>query len=300
MLDHQVRIAAFKHLENLVSLHGEVLPYEVLKKGFDFNGNRITLLGASGIWKPQMLSIPLSITTSPNSPYSDSVTNEGFLNYKYRGIDPNHRDNVGLRESIKLKKPLIYFLGVVPGKYLATWPVYIINDNIDNLEFTIAVDEANLLATDNEINNEVSEPEEYYRRLYTTSKVKVRMHQRLFRDRVLNAYQNHCTMCNLRHTELLDAAHIISDKEDSGEPIIINGLALCKIHHAAFDRHILGISPDYKIKVRNDILQETDGPMLKYGIQLLNNNGLILPKSKQHWPDKDRLASRYELFLNAG
>ncbi|MBK9358459.1 MAG: HNH endonuclease [Bacteroidales bacterium] len=67
-------------------------------------------------------------------------------------------------------------------------------------------------------------------------------------------------MCNLKHRELLDAAHIIADKDDMGEPIIKNGLALCKIHHAAFDQNILGIDPDYKIKIREDILMETDGP----------------------------------------
>ena len=126
------------------------------------------------------------------------------------------------------------------------------------------------------------------------------MHQRSFRERVLAAYQNHCTLCNLRHIELLDAAHIIGDREEMGDPHIQNGLALCKIHHAAFDQNILGIDPDYKIKVRHDILQETDGPMLKYGIQLLENTSLILPKDKRNYPDKVRLSTRFEQFLKAG
>ena len=52
------------------------------------------------------------------------------------------------------------------------------------------------------------------------------------------------TLCKLRHAELLDAAHIIADANDEGLPIVPNGLALCKIHHAAFDKNIIGISPD--------------------------------------------------------
>ena len=297
MLDDQIRLAAFEYLKQLVSIHGDVLPYNILIKGFDYKGERITLMGASGIWKPKQLKYPISITTSSDNLYKDSSASEGFLNYKYRGIDPNHRDNKGLRELISLQKPVIYFLCSEPGKYFATWPVYITNDNIENLEFTVAVDDmyniSNALA-------QAEEPEEYYRRLYITSTIKVRLHQRLFRERVLSAYQNHCTLCNLRHIGLLDAAHIISDKEDLGEPIVKNGLALCKIHHAAFDQNILGITPDYKIKIRQDILIEIDGPMLKYGIQLLENNDLILPKEKRNLPDKNRLSTRFDEFLKAG
>ena len=111
--------------------------------------------------------------------------------------------------------------------------------------------------------------------------------------------QNQCTLCRLRHKELLDAAHIIADSEDSGEPIIQNGLSLCKIHHAAYDMHIPGITSDYIIKVRSDILNETDGPKLKYGIQSLENNKIFLPASRKDWPGKDRLQQCYENFLKA-
>jgi len=81
---------------------------------------------------------------------------------------------------------------------------------------------------------------------------------------------------------------------------IENGLSLCKIHHAAFDKHILGISPDFIIKVRQDIREETDGPMLKYGIQSLNENKIILPSSQRDWPDRNRLAQRFDAFRQVG
>jgi len=82
--------------------------------------------------------------------------------------------------------------------------------------------------------------------------------------------------------------------------LYINGLALCKIHHAAFDNHFIGINPDYIIKIRTDLLTENDGPMLKYGIQSLNNTKIILPNDKRNSPDKERLEIRFSIFLKAG
>lgn len=295
-MDDQIRLLAFEWLENKTIIYGDVLPRDLLEKGFIFNGEKIALLGAKGIWKPRLMDFPLSITTISNGPYSDSFTEEGFLKYRYRGEDPNHADNRGLRNLITLRKPLIYFHSIIKGKYLATWPVYIINDNKNELVFTVAVDDIKSVKKEYE---QVSEDATYYRRSYLTSTIWTRVHQRSFRERVLLAYLNHCALCNLKHVELLDAAHIIADKEDIGDPIIPNGLALCKIHHAAFDNNFIGINPDYVIKIRPDLLNETDGPMLRFGIQSLNNAKLILPHNKIHWPDKERLERRYSEYMKA-
>ena len=54
----------------------------------------------------------------------------------------------------------------------------------------------------------------------------------------------------LRHQELLEAAHIVADRDPEGEPKVRNGLALCKLHHAAFDCHIIGVNPDYRVEDR--------------------------------------------------
>jgi len=297
MLDDQIRLAAFDWLKKQTLFYGDVLPRELLTQGFILNGERIILVGAKGIWKPKIMALPLSITTISNGPYSDSFTQEGFLKYKYRGTDPNQTDNRGLRELMVLRKPLIYFHSIIKGKYLATWPVFLIDDNKTSLEFTVAVDDIKSLTDQSD---QVNEDAEYYRRSYITSCIQVRLHQRSFRERVLLAYQNQCALCKLRHRELLDAAHIIEDKGDLGDPIVKNGLALCKIHHAAFDNNILGISPEYQVIVRQDILEEIDGPMLKYGLQSLNNNKLILPSHRRDWPDRDRLEKRYDSFLRAG
>jgi len=291
-MDEQIRIAAFDWLEQQVRLYDEVLPRKLLESGFYHHDQHITLVGPQGIWKPKACEFPLSITTIANSPYDDTITRDNFLQYRYRGQDPYHPDNVRLRQMMQRQIPLIYFLGIDKGKYLATWPVFIIQDDISALTFTVAVDESKAIMKD----MVKEDPETFYRRSYLTTQTMQRLHQKSFRERVLAAYQNQCALCRLRHRELLDAAHIISDTQEHGDPIVQNGLSLCKIHHAAFDKSIIGISPDYIIKIRHDVLEETDGPMLKYGIQSLENQKIMLPYHRRDWPDRDRLAERFEQF----
>ena len=134
------------------------------------------------------------------------------------------------------------------------------------------------------------------RRAYVTASVRIRLHQRQFRERVLDAYRSRCAFCNLRHRELLDAAHILPDSDPAGDPKIPNGLALCKLHHAAFDSYMIGVTPDYIIHVRQDILDESDGPVLRHGLQGLNESKIILPSSRAHWPDRGFLERRWDRF----
>ncbi|MDD5771935.1 MAG: HNH endonuclease [bacterium] len=295
-LDKKVRIAAFQWLSEQTSLHGDVLPRNLLEKGFDFQGSTIRLVGPQGIFKPQILNYPLSITTSPKSPYNDSYSKEGFLSYRYRGTDINHRDNVGLRKAFENRLPLIYFHGIAVGKYSPVWPVYIISDNPENLTFNVVVGEISA------VNNEhigIAEDSQAVR-AYITGTVKQRLHQRIFREKVLDAYSCQCSFCKLKHSELLDAAHIIPDNEPEGDPRIDNGIALCKLHHAAFDSFILGITPDYKIEVRKDILIEKDGPMLEHGLVNLNSKRIILPTNNSFWPNQELLERRYMKFKRTG
>jgi putative restriction endonuclease len=117
--------------------------------------------------------------------------------------------------------------------------------------------------------------------------------------RVLEAYRRQCAFCRLRHEELLDAAHIIPDRQLLGEPVVRNGLSLCALHHSAFDRNFVGLRPDYVIEVRPDILTERDGPTLAHAIQGLHGQSIVLPRSIAQRPDPDRLALRYGQFREA-
>jgi putative restriction endonuclease len=299
LVDSLIRIAAFAFLREKVAQLGDVLPFAVLSCEFQFRGERVPLLGPQGIFKPKVLSeMPLSITTAPPvpgrpRPYDDGMDADGLLVYRYRGEDPYHVDNVGLRLAMSRQAPLIYFYGVEKGLYYPIFPTFVVGDDPGNLRFTVAVDDQQLARGDADL--KVAEA----RRGYITTLTRRRLHQATFRQRVLRAYRERCAVCRLAHVELLEAAHIIPDSRPRGEPVVSNGLSLCKIHHAAFDLHILGVRPDLVVEIRSDILEERDGPMLRHGIQEMAGTQLGVPRAQQDRPRRDFLEERYELFKKA-
>jgi putative restriction endonuclease len=126
-----------------------------------------------------------------------------------------------------------------------------------------------------------------------------RLHQQRSRRVVLTAYHNRCAVCRLRHVELLDAAHILPGRDPRGEPVVTNGLGLCKIHHSAYDAHILGVDPEARVHIRADILEEVDGPMLRYGLQAVHGQRLARPRREHERPNRDYLAERFDRFRAA-
>ena len=302
--DAELRIRAFQFLDDLKKTHGSALPRELLETGFEYLGQRVPLIGASGIWKPAAADLPISFTTvavkeGRPRPYEDSIRPDGLISYRYRGTDPTHRDNRGLRIAMQLRIPLIYFVGLVPGRYAAEYPVFIVGDDPSTLSFAAAVDDR--LVSADPTSSDVSDDFASARRLYVTTTAQRRVHQQSFRERVLRAYRECCAICNLKHPELLDAAHILADGHPKGEPWVSNGLALCKLHHAAFDLNILGINPSLVIEIREDILREVDGPMLKHGLQELDGKHLIyVPKGRELQPNEEFLSERYAEFKRAG
>jgi putative restriction endonuclease len=297
-----VRKGAFAWLEEQVTLDGESLHYRVLADGFDFKGNQIRLISQQGIFKPAALSFPLSITTAAAGPYEDQLGSDGVLRYKYRGTDPMHRDNVGLRECRARNLPLVYLHGIGNARYVPVWPVFVVGDLSHELSFLVSVDDVIALRALETLPAvaSVSTPEAEIRRGYITVLAKRRIHQQAFRERVLEAYRQQCALCRLKHEVLLDAAHIIADSEAEGVPEVKNGLALCKIHHAAFDKHFLTVRPDYQIEIRADLLNETDGPMLKHGLQGLHHQEILLPRDAAKRPDRGFLEHRYQRFIEYG
>ncbi len=293
--DARVRTAAFEWLARQAEIHGEVLPRKILEKGFEIEGRRVPIVAPQGIFKPALMQVPLSITTSPNSPYDDGYGPDNLLRYRYRGTNPQHPDNAGLRFAMNEELPLIYCHGIEPGRYVVMWPVYVVDDCGDNLAFSVAVDDVAHIDI-------VPSPEgggklvAKARRQYVTSLTRRRLHQTTFRERVLRAYRHQCALCRLRHSELLDAAHIIPDRDPEGAPIVSNGIALCRLHHAAFDRFFLGIRPDHIIEVRRDVLKEIDGPTLQHAIQGLHGQTIVLPTKIVERPATEFLAKRYETF----
>ena len=296
--DARLRAAAFAHLDQLRlrSPDGGLRSADI--NTFTYDGKAMRLIVQTGIWKPSGLTAALSIRTTYTPanelpPYEDDLGVDGLVRYKYRGTDPNHSDNRSLREAMTQGTPLIYFVGIASGIYSAHYPVWIIAEDQSRLEFTVAVDEAQrVLAT--------SDVAWVTERDYVLRLTKQRLHQPVFRTRVLRAYDDTCAMCRLRHAELLDAAHILPDGHPNGLPVVPNGLALCKIHHAAYDANIVGIRPDLRVVVKHKVLAEVDGPMLRHGLQEMHDRSIVVPRARDAQPDKTRLEERYEAFRAAG
>ena len=301
-LDLELRLAAFDHVARLRDRFGGLIPSRAITEGFTFRGGRQPLWNhQQGIYKPALLGrdgAALSIQTSARGPYDDRQ-DEGspFLLYRYRGTDPDHPDNLALRRVGERRRPLVYFVGVDRGIYRAEYPCYVTRDRPADLAVEIVVDAASrniALALEDE------SPATAPLKQYTTRLVKQRLHQDRFRFLVMHAYRDHCAMCRLRQPPLLDAAHIIPDREEAGQPVISNGLSLCKIHHAAYDARILGVSPDYRVHVNGGVLAQTDGPMLQFGLQALHGERLaILPRRTADKPDRDLLALQFDRFRAA-
>lgn len=292
--DEDVRTSCFSRLAVLQAQYGEELPYAgVLSEGFPFRGRRVPFLNyQKGIYRAAVQRGPaaLSIQTSARSPYADVETDDGF-SYDYRAGTVDQPDNRALRAAFELGVPLVYFFASRPGLYLPRYPCFVTEDYPS---------ERRVLVTPGKLVGHFEEPEpvpltDPIERGYVVRETKVRLHQARFRGAVLLAYRDQCAICRLKEMRLLDAAHIEPDKSVSSEPRVTNGLSMCTIHHRAFDQRLIGISPDYKVHVSRRLLDDEDGPMLEL-LKGFHGGALQLPSRRAQYPDRERLAVRFDRF----
>ena len=84
--------------------------------------------------------------------------------------------------------------------------------------------------------------------------VKVRVNQSFFRATVLAAYEFQCCITGLAIPDLLNASHIIPWSKDEKHRVNPrNGLCLNAIHDRAFDRGLLTITAEYKVRISTSI-----------------------------------------------
>lgn len=258
-------------------------------ESYEYKGERIPLLDQNrGIRNPIDFDATLTVMTSAKkTQYSDEIRSDGLVRYSYRSGQGG--DNVKLLRAFETEEPIVYFHGVRPGHYVAYYPAYIVHDDPESRHVYLALDETFRLFAD-PLDLKPTE------KRYAERIVKTRLHQTVFRAIVLRAYSSACAICSIKHTELLDAAHIIADADADGSAHISNGIALCKIHHASFDRRLLGITPDYEVRIDQRLLDEVDGPMLRHGLQDMHGRKLYLPSKKADWPSSELLARKFEAF----
>lgn len=301
--DAHIRLAAFSKLNALTLLNGPSLSWQALSEGFTVGNTHVLFATAvEGIFKPRQMSGILSIKTVVPKPggkvwYADQVKDEQIasldrvIKYSFKGTNPEDPKNRGLRDAMLKRLPLIYFYGVKPGSYLPLFPVYIVDWNPKTLSCSVGFASEQ---TEMDFLSDLSPIE----RSYSMVQAKHRIHQSLFRERVIEAYNGRCALTGLPALKLVDAAHIVPDRnEDLGQPDIRNGICMTKIHHAAFDANLIGIDPDYRIHISESLLTLHDGPMLEQGLKALQGKTISRPRIKELWPDRDRLDLRFKEFL---
>ena len=301
--DSIIRLAAFEQVRRLNESRA-VLTAADLAAGFVFNHDRVPLINPQrGIFKPRQMQFLLSIKTVFPRPggriwYDDQrevhrqlFESNDTIEYAFMGKNPEDADNRWLREAFENQVPIIYFLGIAPGRYLALLPAFVVGWS----GFALKADIAFALSDREGFAESGKAPQ----RRYAMREVQQRLHQASFREAVITAYGGRCALSRLPEPLLLDAAHIVFDKDEQlGQPVVPNGIPLSKLHHAAFDAHLIGIDADYRLHVSERLLTRNDGPMLEE-LKRLNGAAIHLPNRDRDRPDRDRLARRFEQFIKA-
>ena len=126
--------------------------------------------------------------------------------------------------------------------------------------------------------------------------VKQRVNQSFFRAAVMSAYNFHCCISGVNVPDLVEACHIVDwsqDEHNRTNPK--NGLCMNPFFHKAYDKHLLGITPDLKIVISEKLQQSvSEGSFFNY-LRELNGKSILLPD--KFLPQKELLAIHYDRFI---
>lgn len=126
--------------------------------------------------------------------------------------------------------------------------------------------------------------------------IQERVGQENFKARVLAAYRRHCAMCALQ-LDLVVAAHIVPVKAE-GSNETTNGLALCCLHHEAYDRGFVVPDGDYQIRINERALArlrrlQRNSKEAEFTAALRSD--LFLPEREKDQPSPDYLRRGMEI-----
>ena len=302
-IDTHLRKAAFQRLETITRQFSNDVPWEAIAEPVPMGEEAFYIASrAIGIFKPkQMPDGILSIkTVVPKQGriniYSDGASDEGGFWYSLESGGATKPANRQLFISYERQDPIIYLVGVAPGRYLPLWPCYI--DNVDlareicHVSMHGRVGKARHVAE----NHGAYTTDEIEKR-YVIREAKTRVHQAEFRARVMLAYSNRCAMTGLPVPQLLEAAHIIPDTHEASTAQVSNGISLSRLHHRAYDADLIGIDPDFRIHLNADLLSTQDGPLLE-SMKQLEGQRISIPRQAKDKPSQEALKLRYQRFLS--
>lgn len=126
--------------------------------------------------------------------------------------------------------------------------------------------------------------------------VKVRVNQESFRGVVLTNFNNQCCITGINMVELLVASHIVPWSDDKINRLSPkNGLALNTLHDKAFDRHLITVTEDLKIKISPTFYKHKEIESIKQNFIDYDGRSLIPPK--KFYPDLEFLKIHNDLFV---
>jgi putative restriction endonuclease len=300
--DHELRLAALEQARVLSRAFDDIVPLHALRRGFEHDGRRISFGSfAKGIHRAKEQRGPAALTLMTaagkpgrSRPYDDEIDPDSqSIVYHYREGPVDQADNRALRAAFELQAPLIYFLGIDAGQYQVVWPAFITEDEPTARVVRL---EVGLPIRDTRGEGIESPPDT---RRYAMAQVKRRFHQAGFRRDVLMAYRHRCAVCALREAQLIEASHIVRDADLGGVAAVVNGIALCAIHHLAYDRNLLGIDSGGMVHIGRRLREDSDGPMRREGLQGFHGAAILQPKRNLDRPDPERLAVRFDEFESA-
>ena len=261
----------------------------------------------SGIFRPKELAGPAAlclVTAPPKSgrpaPYDDEFDEAtDRITYRFRTAKtqtPAARlqaaaDNRALVAAQELAVPLIYFRGIAPSQYAVVAPAFVVA--VDEQAELVEL-QAGLPIADTTPAGLISGEDV---RRYATREAIVRLHQHRFRTAVLRAYTTRCAVCRLREATLLQAAHIIDDRDPRGVATVVNGISLCAIHHLAYDRNLLGIDPGGSSTSRSASSTRSTARCCAAACKSFHGAAILQPRRLDEQPDPDRLDLRLRAVL---
>lgn len=285
MLDEtRIRLDAINFVRSLRE-RWVAIPASELRQ-FTSGGVRVHLKGQSGIFKPAGLTEPLSITTTIDSEHAQDTIEGSRVLYDF--VSRDHH-NQSLKRCAEAELPLIYFLQVKKRpvtEYVIFAPVYVVGWSDESRCFAVDLSEQKP--------GQIITPAPAVRQLqlhvmrtpqspgeireltknYAISSVQRRLYEARFRNAVLDAYRDRCAVCGIHVRALLDAAHVLADRDPKPAIDASEGIALCATHHRAFDANILRYDDEYRIHitVADEALLAFDG------------QPLLLPAKEQFYP----------------
>jgi len=125
--------------------------------------------------------------------------------------------------------------------------------------------------------------------------VKARVNQYQFRKIVLTNFNSQCCITGIGFTELLIASHIAPWSVDEVNRISPkNGLALNTLHDKAFDKHLITVTEDLKVKISAKFYKHKDIFSIKQNFIDYDGKSIISPK--KFYPEAEFLRMHNDKF----